>query len=33
MLALREAQRLLGRPRVVTFIFVDVKEPGARRRP
>lgn len=26
MLALREAQRILGRPRVVTFIFVDVKE-------
>ena len=28
MLALREAQRMLGRPRVVTFIFVDVKEPA-----
>ncbi len=27
-LALREAQRLLGRPRSVTFIFVDVKEPS-----
>ncbi len=24
MLALREAQRLMGRPRAVTFIFVDV---------
>jgi ABC-type antimicrobial peptide transport system permease subunit len=28
MLALREAQRLMGRPRAVTFIFVNVKEPG-----
>ena len=28
MLALREAQRLMGRPRAVSFIFVDVK-PGA----
>lgn len=26
MLALREAQRLMGRPRAVTFIFVDVKD-------
>jgi ABC-type antimicrobial peptide transport system permease subunit len=28
MLALREAQRLMGRPRAVTFIFVDVKDPA-----
>ncbi len=28
MLALREAQRLMGRPRAVTFIFVDVKNPA-----
>ncbi len=27
LLALREAQRLLARPRTVSFIFVDVKEP------
>ena len=26
MLALREAQRLMGRPRAVTFIFVDVQD-------
>ena len=26
-LALREAQRLLGRPRAVSFIFVDVRDP------
>jgi putative ABC transport system permease protein len=26
MLALREAQRLMGRPRAVTFIFVDVRD-------
>jgi ABC-type antimicrobial peptide transport system permease subunit len=28
MLALREAQRLLGRPRSVSFIFVDVNKPS-----
>jgi ABC-type antimicrobial peptide transport system permease subunit len=28
MLALREAQRLMGRPRAVTFIFVDVQNPA-----
>ncbi|MCC6167870.1 MAG: ABC transporter permease [Caldilineaceae bacterium] len=28
MLALQEAQRLMARPRTVTFIFVDVKEPA-----
>lgn len=28
MMALREAQRFLGRPRNVTFIFVDVKDPA-----
>ena len=28
MLALREAQRLMGRPRAVSFIFVDVKDPA-----
>ncbi|MBK8048970.1 MAG: ABC transporter permease [Anaerolineales bacterium] len=28
MLALREAQRLMGRPRNVTFIFVDIKDAG-----
>ena len=28
MLALREAQRLMGRPRAVTFIFVDVAQPS-----
>ena len=28
MLALHEAQRLMGRPRSVTFIFVDVKDPS-----
>lgn len=28
MLALREAQRLMGRPRAVTFIFVDVEDPA-----
>lgn len=28
MLALREAQRLMGRPRAVTFIFVDVADPA-----
>jgi putative ABC transport system permease protein len=28
MLALREAQRLMGRPRAVTFMFVDVKDPA-----
>jgi ABC-type antimicrobial peptide transport system permease subunit len=28
MLALSEAQRLMARPRTVTFIFVEVKEPG-----
>ena len=28
MLALREAQRLMGRPRAVTFIFVNVKDPA-----
>ncbi len=28
VLALREAQRLLGRPRSVTFIFVDVRDPS-----
>jgi ABC-type antimicrobial peptide transport system permease subunit len=28
MLALREAQRLMGRPRAVTFIFVDVANPS-----
>ncbi|MFN8488562.1 MAG: FtsX-like permease family protein [Caldilineaceae bacterium] len=28
MLALREAQRLLGRGRTVTFIFVDVRDPA-----
>ncbi len=28
MLALQEAQRLLARPRSVTFIFVDVEEPA-----
>ena len=28
MLALQEAQRLLGRPRSVTFIFVDVADPA-----
>ncbi len=27
-LALKEAQRILGRPRTVTFAFVDVKEPS-----
>lgn len=27
LLALREAQRILGRPRSVTFVFVDVKNP------
>ncbi len=27
ILALREAQRLLGRPRAVSFIFVDVRDP------
>ena len=27
-LALREAQRLMGRPRSVSFIFVDVKDPS-----
>ena len=31
MLALREAQRLMGRPRAVTFIFVDASS-GRRRR-
>jgi len=29
MLALREAQRLMGRPRAVTFIFVDVVNPAS----
>ncbi|RME82490.1 MAG: ABC transporter permease [Caldilineae bacterium] len=28
VLALREAQRLLNRPRSVSYIFVDVKDPG-----
>jgi putative ABC transport system permease protein len=28
MLALREAQRLMGRPRAVTFIFVDIVDPA-----
>ena len=28
MLALREAQRLMGRPRAVTFMFVDVVDPA-----
>jgi len=28
MLALQESQRLMGRPRSVTFIFVDVKDPA-----
>jgi putative ABC transport system permease protein len=28
MLAVREAQRLMARPRSVTFIFVDVKQPA-----
>ena len=28
MLALREAQRLMGRPRAVTFMFVDVNDPA-----
>ena len=28
VLALREAQRLMGRPRSVSFIFVDVKDPS-----
>ncbi|NOX61814.1 MAG: ABC transporter permease [Chloroflexi bacterium] len=28
LLALREAQRLLNRPRTVSYIFLDVKDPG-----
>ena len=28
MLAMREAQRIMGRPRAVTFIFADVKNPA-----
>lgn len=28
MVALREAQRIMGRPRAVSFIFVDVKDPA-----
>ena len=28
VMALREAQRLLNRPRSVSFIFVDVTDPG-----
>ena len=31
MLALRETQRLMGRPRAVTFIFVDVHRPAQAR--
>jgi len=32
MVALREAQRIMGRPRAVSFIFVDVKDPASAER-